>query len=409
MDKGSMDHETFRQQIEEALAHLRDIVALRTMALGDLLTPGVAHDRRGWELSRTLLEAIDELRPGDSGATADDIWVERRYRILTLRYVSGLQPEAVADRLSISRRHFYRQLQRALDEFADYLWASVGEATGPSPPPMEQGIAEGDPLRREGAKQLQSARQASLADVVAATHAVLARLLERNAIAWECVLAPQADSVAMSPAILKQLLLELLGPLLGQGAVGRIRILSTARDAQVELLLETHGRGPLFASHEELSDKPAVRLAAMQGARVAVESKPQGLRFSMRLPIHVAPTVLIVDDNEDVCLLFRRYLSHAGYRVLTATTGTVALSLAREQRPFAVTLDLMMNQEDGWDVLQQLTHDPLTAAVPIVVCSVLDQQELALMLGATAFLKKPVMAEDLLQTLDRLAQQTSSP
>jgi CheY-like chemotaxis protein len=68
----------------------------------------------------------------------------------------------------------------------------------------------------------------------------------------------------------------------------------------------------------------------------------------------------------------------------------------------------MMNQEDGWDVLQELTHDPLTATVPIVVCSVLDQQELALMLGATAFLKKPVMAEDLLQTLDQLAQQTPS-
>ena len=403
-----MDHETFRQQIEEALAHLRDIVALRTMALGDLLIPDVAHDRRGWELSRALLEAIEELRPSDAGTTADDIWIERRYRILALSYASGLQPDAVADRLSISRRHFYRQLQRALDEFADYLWASVGEAAQSLPRPVEQEIAEGDPLRREGAKQLQSARQASLADVVAATHAVLAQLLERGAIAWECTLARQADSVAISPAILKQLLLELLGPLLGQGAVDHIRVLSAARDAQVELLLEAHGQGPLPSSPKELSDKPAVRLAAMQGARVTVESKRQGLRFFIRLPIHGAPTVLIVDDNEDVCLLFRRYLSHAGYRVLTATTGAVALSLAREQRPFAVTLDLMMNQEDGWDVLQELTHDPLTAAVPIVVCSVLDQQELALMLGATAFLKKPVMAEDLLQTLDHLAQQTPS-
>jgi CheY-like chemotaxis protein len=400
-----MDRETFRQQIEEALAHLRDIVALRTMALGDVLIPGVAHDRRGWELSQVLLEAIDELRPGDTGATADDVWVERRYRILALRYVSGLQPDAVADRLSISRRHFYRQLQRALDELANYLLASIDEYTTPLTVPTEQETVEEDSLQREGAKQLQSARQASLVDVITATHAVVARLIEDNAITWECVLNSQADSVAISPMILKQLLLELLGPLFSKDAVDAIGILSEIQDNQIELLLEVQRRGSWAVAPEELHDKPAVRLAAMQGAQVVAEGMPRGLRFRVRLPALMAPTVLIVDDNEDICLLFRRYISRAGYRVLTATSGTVALALAREHRPFAVTLDLMMNQEDGWDVLQQLTHDPLTAGVPIIVCSVLDQQELALMLGATAFLKKPVMAEALLQALDHLAQQ----
>ena len=113
-------------------------------------------------------------------------------------------------------------------------------------------------------------------------------------------------------------------------------------------------------------------------------------------------SVLVVDDNEDVCLLFHRYLLSAGYRPREVTSGEEAISFARDHDLYAITLDLMMSNEDGWDVLQTLTHDPKTSGIPIVVCSVLDQEQLALMLGAAAFLKKPVRREQLLQSLARL-------
>ncbi len=410
-----MDRKVFRDELEKALAHVRDIVALRTMALGDVLLPGVAGDRRGWELSRRLLESIDELRPSQPGGAAEGVWVARRYQIMTLRYVNGLEPEAAADRLAISRRHFYRQLQRALDDLADYLWAGVADAAAtPTPAPLAAAAPaappdERDILRQDSAKQLRGEGRAGLAEVLGSVRAVVQALPLSAQMAWTCHLDPAGDAVAMNAEILKQLLLGLVGQALSHGAVRQVDVSSHAAQEEIALTLALHAREGALPAPDDLSDKAFVYLAAVQGAQVAAASTGARLTYTLRLPAAPRRTVLIVDDNEDVCLLFRRYLANAGYWPLTATSGAAALELARAQRPYAVTLDLMMNHEDGWDVLQQLRHDPQTVGVPVIVCSVLDQRELALLLGARSFLKKPVMPEALLQALAELAQAPARP
>jgi CheY-like chemotaxis protein len=113
-------------------------------------------------------------------------------------------------------------------------------------------------------------------------------------------------------------------------------------------------------------------------------------------------TVLVIDDNEDILTLFHRYLSLHHYQVVTASSAAEALSLAQQLQPFAITLDLMMPDQDGWDLLQTFLNHPGISATPIIVCSVLRQKELALSLGATAFLEKPVSEEALLAVLAAL-------
>ncbi len=125
--------------------------------------------------------------------------------------------------------------------------------------------------------------------------------------------------------------------------------------------------------------------------------------FDVQLPV-AERTVLIVDDNRDVLELFSRYLSPHHYRVASAQTAAQALDLARRLQPHAITLDLMMPHQDGWDVLQMLLNQPDTCQIPILVCSVLQQKELALSLGATAFLEKPVTEPVLLATLRALEE-----
>jgi CheY-like chemotaxis protein len=65
-------------------------------------------------------------------------------------------------------------------------------------------------------------------------------------------------------------------------------------------------------------------------------------------------------------------------------------------------VDVMMPQVDGWEVLGQLREHPLSSHIPIVVHTILAQEELALSLGASAFLRKPVTRQDFLAALDRL-------
>jgi CheY-like chemotaxis protein len=113
--------------------------------------------------------------------------------------------------------------------------------------------------------------------------------------------------------------------------------------------------------------------------------------------------VLVVDDNEDVLKLIQRFLTPHHYRVVTAQTAQEALALSRQVEPHVITLDLMMPDQDGWDLLHALLNQPETQNTPIVVCSVLKQQEdLALSLGATAFLKKPITEEGLLVVIESL-------
>ncbi len=217
----------------------------------------------------------------------------------------------------------------------------------------------------------------------------------------------------MNPVILKQLLLAVLGSLLDWEPAQAISLSAEAGDQTLILQVTLEGRredgaepdgAALKAIALSTEERASARLATMYGAGLdIVETSPNGLTYQITLPAVRPRVVLVVDDNEEVCLLFRRYLTSAGFQPLVARSGAEAVELARSQQLYAITLDLMMSNEDGWDVLQRLTHDPQTSHVPIIVCTVLDHQELSFSLGATGFLKKPVMREDLLRALASLA------
>jgi CheY-like chemotaxis protein len=85
--------------------------------------------------------------------------------------------------------------------------------------------------------------------------------------------------------------------------------------------------------------------------------------------------------------------------VIAATDSQQALRIASERQPDLITLDVMMPNLDGWEILQQLKTSPSTASIPVVVCSVLDESELAMNLGASGYLTKPVQQPDLLSVL----------
>jgi len=132
-----------------------------------------------------------------------------------------------------------------------------------------------------------------------------------------------------------------------------------------------------------------------------VELTPAGgIAAFLLLPTAEATVVLVVDDNPDLVRLFHRYLRGRGFRLIQATNAIRARDLARAIRPDVITLDLMMPVQDGWDLLRLLRDDVVTAAIPIIACSILPERELALSLGASSFLAKPVTPESLLLALE---------
>jgi len=112
-------------------------------------------------------------------------------------------------------------------------------------------------------------------------------------------------------------------------------------------------------------------------------------------------TLLVIDDNEGLIELFRRYLTGEDYHLIGARDGAEGLHLADEHSPDVIVLDVMMPQQDGWEVLQRLHNRRRTKDIPVLVCTVIDDPELAFSLGAAEFLAKPVKQEELLAALGR--------
>ena len=167
--------------------------------------------------------------------------------------------------------------------------------------------------------------------------------------------------------------------------------------------------------------------ADMLGGTVTVDSTPgTGSSFIVTLPASYTPAadtpaaeaaearedgfgdlVLVIDDDENQRILMTRFLHREGFRPRTAADGEAGLALARELKPRAILLDVMMPGIDGWSVLSALKADPDLADIPVIMVTFVDQRSLAETLGASDYVLKPVKWDRFKVVMDRFRQPGS--
>jgi PAS domain S-box-containing protein len=225
---------------------------------------------------------------------------------------------------------------------------------------------------------------------------------------------------------------------------GRIAIRGRRMESWVDIAVSDSGIGiakqdlsRLFTEFQQLDAGPGhqqegtglglaltKRFAELHGGQVSVESTPgKGSTFTLRLPLQATapqasatvaapqvttidagrPLVLVVDDNPQAAEILARHLDAGGFRIELARTGPEALIMARELKPVAITLDILLPEVDGWEVLNRLKADQATRNIPVVVVSVIDNPALGRALGAFDYFVKPVDGKAL---LSRLSQYT---
>ena len=113
----------------------------------------------------------------------------------------------------------------------------------------------------------------------------------------------------------------------------------------------------------------------------------------------MAPSILLVDDDPDICKSLTDLLEHHGYRVDSVSTGAQAIEKAQVDRFSTVILDLNLPDGDEIAVLRVLQER--VPATPILILTGSDQKATALHNGAFAFLLKPWNREELLDVLSR--------
>jgi signal transduction histidine kinase len=126
------------------------------------------------------------------------------------------------------------------------------------------------------------------------------------------------------------------------------------------------------------------------GAESVIASIHEGAGDSAEPLPPIGSCVLVIDDDSTQRELIRRFLQKEGFCVRTAARGEAGLRLARELRPVAITLDVMMPGMDGWSVLLALKADRDLRDIPVIMLTMVDDPDRGFALGAADFATKPV-------------------
>lgn len=246
--------------------------------------------------------------------------------------------------------------------------------------------------------------------------------------------------VRADPIRLRQVLLNLLSNAAKFTDEGEIIVHASVQNGPAdhpEILVSVSDTGPgiaqedqgkLFQAFSQVDDSPtrktggsglglsiSQQLIQLHGGRIGLHSElGKGSTFYFTLPIYHTKepkaetsggkVILAVDDDPQILSLYERYLGPQGYEVVGLSDPARALERARQLKPFAITLDIMMPGFDGWQVLTELKRERETRDIPVIICSIVEQQERGFSLGAADYLLKPILEDDLLSSLDRLNQ-----
>ena len=295
-----------------------------------------------------------------------------------------------------------------------------------------------DLAKIEAGKMDMAFEETDVAEIITSVMSTASGLVKDKPIRLTHRLPQVLPHVRADPIRVRQVLLNLLSNAAKFTEQGEISVEAVAqRDAAGidEVVVRVSDTGPgiseadqakLFQAFSQVDDSPTRRtggsglglsisqqLIQLQGGRIGVQSElGKGSVFFFSLPVYqgldqetgagAARIVMAVDDDPQVIRLYERYLEPQGYHVIGVTDPTRAKERALQLKPFAITLDIMMPGYDGWQVLTDLKNDSETRSIPVVVCSILEQQERGFSLGAADYVLKPILGDSLLNALNRL-------
>ena len=383
----------FEAHIRDLLSNLYDYLKLAGNPVADALAKDAVGNARVQAIREALLDAIDELRREDQGGSATR--GNRLYKILHLRYVDEQSTTEALKQLALSERQYYREHQRALQTISQIIWDRYFTNAAREPGATSHSLAdELDYLNVDSSHRVLHPRQEIAA-------ALLATKVIAEQAGVELRLEGIAEPIALqaSQPVFRQFVIYLLQELIG----------ATAKGGTIAIGLRMASSAPVisFANDPPLADgflfcarlaedATASELMKHLGAELGWVDEAAEISVRFQPEIH---NILIVDDNPDTISLFRRYLANLPYRLLSAPGEGEALAIARETPLLCVILDVMLPGKDGWQILQSYKSHPATADLPVLICSVLEMEELALSLGADGYIKKPPARAEFLAML----------
>ena len=405
---GTSQDPEFTHQLRDALAHLYDYAYLQRHPLAErLVSPETAAIRtRAQELRRILLDAIEALKPGDSVPMRAS---ERRpYSILFGLYVEGRPQQEVASSLGVGGRQLRRDRIAAFEALASILRDRHLQTE-------QAGVlkARQEPLRRESERLAQGREPLDLHELVGGLLPLLSSMARERGVDLEARMGRDLPRPSVNRTIMRQVLIGLASQALSTLPLTRLSFQARSARGAIGIGLGLGYREadispeqtPVARRLVSQAESAGTLIATLGGSLVPETVSRQEEIVWVLLPLQQELTILVVDDNQELFALFERYVAGQPFRLVHATSAEQAMATARSLKPHIITIDRTMPGRDGGELLQALRAEPATEGIPTIVCSVLEEPELALSLGAQGYLKKPVGQADLLRALEAVQTQ----
>lgn len=407
------EFEDFRQQLQSALAHLYD---------PEYESPAILYKAVGYDpssapevIQSALTRLIERLASRAQGEP--DSRLRRECEVLYLRFVLGLTQEEAAYRLHMSLRTLQRTQSEAVHLLARKLWdqmqedASADMQPSRTPPPLDQRPEWLSQLRQEllSLQRNASNAQCDLEEALADALRIAAARGNTSKVILEVQPIRPAMRVRFHPSALRQILLTLINDLMRMmDGEGRMTIHTQPGERRSRLAMTAQP----FPQEVKPEFTLAQELLIAHGGEIALVREGDAITLALDLPMAQAIkgkiSVLVVDDNRDLVTLYRSYCAGTPYLIQHVRKGNQVAAALAASRPDLILLDVLLPDVNGWDLLLDLHANPATREIPIIVCSVVTDEQLALDLGAAFYLRKPVWREQLLAAFEHVLNAEAS-
>ena len=397
--------ENFILGLQQVLPNLYDPAQLRKSSLISLFglenrpNPGLA-------IQDLITNAIQALRPRMDVPLQSNAW--RYYNILSFRFVEQSSQAQVADTMGLSVRQLRREERESEILLGEYLWKKynldlklnpVKQTTDQPDEPLFVETLNPSSQENELLWIQEAFPEANLPiqELIASALQLTTPLAQENGQEIICQFSDDLPPVCGHVTAMRQALLNLFLAALHMSACSQVLVKGEIDSGMLRISIKCEG-GEWTLQVGELVEMAGKFTAVFRGEQI-VQPSP-GFQVSLLLPYLEQLPILVIDDNADTLQLLNRYLTGTPFRFIGVRDPEKALAVAQEKNPQVIVMDVMMPGIDDWELLGRLRSHPNTRHIPIVICTILPQERLAMALGATAFLRKPVNRDAFLAVLE---------
>jgi CheY-like chemotaxis protein len=364
-----------------------------------------------------IIQAIEALRPTPD--VPPNARIRRLYQLLSCRYLQGMTQKQTAQRLGITSRHLRREQKQAVYLLAQRLWEQrpqTGTARANRSdrhrPVVEAGASSNQSTAwrsqvRQELASLQQSAPGTVADVETTLNGAVKSgqpLAAKHQIHLSVELAQPRLMVMIQPSVLREVLITTIEKLSRGMTSGEI-ILRAERDGErVKITITGYPSIADVPPHSDFIQE----VLATQGGSISVRLEDGCVVFVITLPAADKITVAVVEDNADLVHFYRHYTTRTRYQIVHVAEMQQAFEQIIDLAPEIIVTDILLPEIDGWELLAQLHEHPTTRSTPVIVCSVVRREELALAFGAALYVQKPIRRQQFIQALDQVLNRSSA-